>query len=151
MSQEDSSRATLAQDDESVAPSNTAVISKILHDLASPLTVLNFLSETHPDIKDAVDDMTWRFKCFRHIFVSTSIPAHEAQDLSRHIKINLEGDEYNKIFVLLGFIFRNTPMNLKIKHHKLELSKADIKKDDEILMRVLKEELKRFNITLLMI
>jgi len=138
----------MSQEQENVSKS---VISKILHDLASPLTVLNFLADTYPEFKDTVEEMTWRFKCLRHIFLSTDIPPHEAEYLSKHVKINLKGEEYSKVLIILAYLFKSKSVILHVKHHVLTLLKADIKHGDEILIQELDKELKRFNMTLSMV
>ena len=127
------------------------VASKILHDFASPLTALTFLAEENPQLKEVVDDMTWKLKALRLIFLNDNLTRPDIHPYTHNIQTNLEDDQYNKALLILGYLFKNKPIKIEMHDNKIALPQGLPPEDKNILVSYLKDELSRLNLSIQMV
>ena len=127
------------------------VASKILHDLASPITALTFLAEDNPELNAVIEDMSWKLKALRLIFLNDHLTKKDIQPYIGNLQYHLEDEQYNKMILLLGYLFKHKPIQVKIHKNTLYLSQTLPSQERNILVSYLKDELMRLNLTLQMI
>lgn len=131
-----------------------AIAAKILHDLASPITALSFIAEDNPEIHAVTEDMIWRLRTLRYLFVSDSFSRADIHPFISHVQNNLDDEKYNRLLLILGYMFKNKAIRVEKDGHELKFS-AIIEpaqfEDQNILFSCLKEEIRHLNLTTQMI
>ena len=128
------------------------VAGKILHDFASPLTALTFLAEDNPNLEPIVDDMTWRLKALRMIFLNDRLTREDIHPFVHNIQTNIEDDRYNKALLILGYLFKNKPIKIEMHANQITFSKGVLPPEEKnILVSYLKSELSHLNVSIQMI
>ena len=131
-----------------------AIAAKILHDLASPITALSFVAESSPEIQTITEDMIWRLRALRYLFVSDTLSRVEIHPFIAHVHNNLEDETFNRLLLILGYMFKGKTIRVEKDGNTLKFSamiEASPFEDQNILFSCLKEEIRHLNLVAQMI